>query len=67
MEKFLKSVIGKCFLYTLLCVVLFTAVSFISYYFSEYTSIYKWSESSDCLIALIGTAITMIVIVFKET
>ena len=67
MSKFPKKALIKCFLYTLLFVVLFTAVSFISYYFSEYTSIYKWSESSNCLIALIGTAITMIVIVFKET
>ena len=57
----------KYFLYTLLFVVLFIAVSFISYYFSDYTNIYKWSVSSDCLIALIGTIITMVVIVFKET
>jgi preprotein translocase subunit SecY len=67
MKKVTIKTVSKYFLYTLLFVVLFTAVSFISYYFSEYTSIYKWSESSDCLIALIGTAITMIVIVFKET
>ena len=67
MKEFFKSRLGKCFLYVLLFVVLFTAVSFISYYFSEYTSVYKWAVSSDCLIALISTAITMVVLVFKET
>lgn len=67
MNEFFKSIIGKCFLYTLLFVVLFTTVSFISYKFSEYESVSKWAESSDCLIALIGTVITMVVIVFKET
>jgi hypothetical protein len=67
MKEFFKSRLGKCFLYVLLFVVLFTAVSFISYYFSEYTSVYKWAVSSDCLIALMSTAITMVVLVFKET
>ena len=67
MKEFFKSTIGKCFLYTLLFVVFFTTVSLISYKFSKYESVFKWVESSDCLIALIGTAITMVVIVFKET
>jgi len=57
----------KYFLYTLLFVVLFIAVSLISYYFSDYTDVFKWLVSSDCLIALTGTVITMVVIIFKET
>ena len=67
MKKVNLNKISKYFLYTFLFVFLFTAVSFISYYFSEYTGVYKWAVSSDCLIALIGTFITMVVIVFKET
>lgn len=67
MKKFLNNKWSKYFFYMLLFVVLFTTVSFISYKFSEYESVFKWAESSDCLIALIGTAITMVVILFKET
>ena len=67
MNKLFKSTIGKCFLYVMLFVVLFTSISFIDYYFSDYTSVFKWLNSSSSAIALIGTAITMVVIAFKET
>ena len=67
MKKVTIKTVSKYFLYTLLCVVLFIAVSLISYYFSDYTNVFKWVVSSDCLIALIGTVITMVVIIFKET
>lgn len=67
MKKVTIKTVSKYFLYTLLCVVLFIAMSLISYYFSDYTNVFKWVVSSDCLIALIGTVITMVVIIFKET
>ena len=67
MKKLTIKTVSKYFLYTLLCVVLFIAMSLISYYFSDYTNVFKWVVSSDCLIALIGTVITMVVIIFKET
>ena len=67
MKKVTIKTVSKYFLYTLLCVVLFIAMSLISYYFSDYTNVFKWVVSSNCLIALIGTAITMVVIIFKET
>mgnify|MGYP003662133887 FL=1 len=67
MKKVTIKTVSKYFLYTLLCVVLFIAMSLISYYFSDYTNVFKWVVSSNCLISLISTVITMVVIIFKET
>lgn len=42
MNEFFKSIIGKCFLYTLLCVCIFGAILIVSMFIIGNTNIFEW-------------------------
>ena len=42
MNEFFKSVIGKCFLYTLLCVCIFAVMTMIGMFVIGNTKIFEW-------------------------
>jgi hypothetical protein len=66
MKEFFKSTIGKCFLYTLLCICIFTAMTLIGCYVAGNTNVFEWYSSMRFLIIASSIALTGYVIISKE-
>ena len=66
MNKFFKSIIGKCFLYTLLFVGVFSALILFGCFIAGNTNVFEWQEIGRFLVTLISVAVTIGVIVYEE-
>ena len=62
MEKFLKSVIGKCFLYTLLCVVVFAFTVGVYWLSAEITGIHIVSNYGIFISAMFNISVDVLFI-----
>lgn len=66
MNKFLKSVIGKCFIYTTLYICIFLTLILFGCFIAGDTNVFEWHVFSRYLVILISIAITFGVIINKE-
>ena len=66
MNRFFKTVIGKCFLYTLLCICIFAALILLGCFIAGNTNVFEWQEIGRFSIAMIGTVLCVSVIVVNE-
>lgn len=66
MNEFFKSIIGKCFLYTLLFVGVFSSLILLGCFIAGNTNVFEWAEIGRFLTALISVAVTIGVIAYKE-
>tara|TARA_R110000787_G_scaffold260143_1_gene365404 strand:+ start:275 stop:481 length:207 start_codon:yes stop_codon:yes gene_type:complete len=66
MNKFFKSTIGKCILYTLLCIFIFLTLILLGCFIAGNTNVFEWQEASRLLATLISIAVTTGVIAYIE-
>jgi hypothetical protein len=66
MNEFFKSVVGKCFLYTLLCICIFASLILLGCFVAGNTNVFEWQEIGRCLIAIIGIVLCVSIILAKE-
>ena len=66
MNEFFKSIIGKCFLYTLLCIFVFASLTLLGCFIVGNTNVFEWHEIGRFVLVVISIAITMLVIYINE-
>jgi hypothetical protein len=66
MNEFFKSIMGKCFLHTLLCTCIFLTLILLGCFIAGNTNVFEWAEIGRFLVTLISVAVTVGVISYKE-
>ena len=66
MNEFFKSVVGKCFSYTLLCICFFAAMTLIGCFIAGNTDVLGWRYDGRVVISIISCAGTFGLIASKE-
>ena len=66
MNEFFKSTLGKCFLYTLLCICVFSVNTLIGMFIAGNTNLFEWHEIGRFVLVVISIAITMLVVYINE-
>mgnify|MGYP003640370105 CR=1 len=66
MKKFFKTVIGKCFLYTLLCICIFATLILLGCFVAGNTNVFEWHELGRFMITVISIGITFLLFSINE-
>jgi hypothetical protein len=66
MKEFFKSTIGKCFLYTLLCIFIFTATTLIGCFVAGNTNVFEWPSAGRMGVIAVSTVTSFYTILVKE-
>ena len=66
MNKFFKSTVGKCFLYTLLCIFVFAVLILLGCFIAGNTNVFEWHEVGRTIIGVFGVLISVIAITVIE-
>ena len=67
MNEFFKSVVGKCFLYTLLGIFIFASLTLFGCFISGNTDVLEWHGLYRYMIIVLSVVLTLGVKVFKQT
>ena len=66
MKEFFKSKIGKCFLYTLLCICFFAAMTLIGMFVTGKTNVFEWTVSGRVGVIVSTVVVSFLTILNKE-
>ena len=66
MNRFFKTVIGKCFLYTLLCIFIFASLILLGCFVAGNTNIFEWNEIGRFMIVVISIGVTFLLFSLNE-
>ena len=66
MNEFFKSIIGKCFLYMVLCICVFTLITFTSMFVLNNFDVLNWDRFFRIVIVFFSLVITWIVSLGNE-
>jgi hypothetical protein len=66
MNKFFKTIIGKCILYMLLCVFVFASLILLGFFIAGNTNIFEWHEVSRFVIVVLSIGITVLLFTFNK-
>ena len=66
MNRFFKTVIGKCFLYTLLCIFIFASLILLGCFVAGNTNIFEWNEIGRFMIVVISIGVTFLLFSINE-